>query len=48
MDKEGNVIKIWDFIAQAQKELKIKNISSCCQNKWGYKTTGGFKWKYYE
>ena len=32
-DKQGNLIKIWDYIKQVEKELKIssQNISKCCQ-----------------
>lgn len=46
MDTENNVIKIWDSIKQASKELNIDNsaISKCCRGK--LKQTGGFKWKY--
>jgi group I intron endonuclease len=45
-DKEGNLIKIWDYIKQAEKELGIPatNISKCCRGK--YKTAGGFVWRY--
>lgn len=43
-DKDGNFLKIWDSITQAQKELKITHISECCSNK--RKFAGGFIWKY--
>lgn len=36
------IIKKWDSITEAQQELKIKHISSVCNNK--RKTAGGFKW----
>ena len=42
---KSEVIKIWSSIKEAQKDLKIGNISSCCRNK--RKTAGGFKWKYF-
>ena len=47
-DKQGNIIKIWDYIKQASLELKIKdsNISECCKGK--RKSAGGFIWKYYK
>lgn len=48
ISKDGEIIKIWDCIADAQKELKIGNgkITSVCKGQ--RKTTGGYKWKYYE
>ncbi len=47
-DKEGNFIKTWDFIKQAEEELGISHthISNCCRGK--RKTAGGFIWKYAE
>lgn len=45
-DKQGNVIKKWDSIQEAQTALKINNISKCCQNKKHYKTAGGYRWEY--
>jgi len=39
-------IKEWNSINEAQNELKIKNITECCQNK--RKTAGKFKWMYKE
>lgn len=47
-DLNGNLIKIWDYIRQASKELNIKenNISQCLNGK--QKTSGGFIWKYYK
>ena len=43
---EMQLIKEWDTIKQASKELNIynSNISMCCGGK--LKTTGGFIWKY--
>lgn len=45
-DLDGNLIKIWKRIKQAEIELRIpgSNISSCCRGK--LKTAGGFIWKY--
>lgn len=45
-DLQGNLIKEWDCMADAQRELGIwkENISACCKGK--YKTAGGFKWSY--
>lgn len=47
-DKQGNLIKIWDYIRQASEELGIneKSISACCRGK--YKSAGGYIWKYHE
>ena len=46
LDLKSNFIKEWNSINKAQKELNMKNISSCCTNK--RKTAGGFKWMYKE
>lgn len=46
MDLNGNIIKIWDSINEAQKKLKIRHISDCCSNNGKYKSAGGYKWKY--
>lgn len=42
------VIKVWDGVILASKELKIhqSSISSCLSG--NYKTAGGYKWKYKE
>lgn len=47
-DKQGNLIKIWEYIKQAADELGISHshISACCRGK--RKTCGGYVWKYYE
>lgn len=45
-DKEGNLIKIWNCIDYACKELRIckPNICKCCRGE--RKSAGGFVWKY--
>ena len=43
-DLNGNLIKTWDYIKQAEKKLNISGISACCKGK--QYTAGGFKWKY--
>jgi hypothetical protein len=47
-DLQENFIKEWISVQLISKELKIleKSIRNCCNNKYGYKTAGGFKWKY--
>lgn len=47
-DKNGNLIKIWPFIASIERELGLSNshITSCCKGKYGRKTVGGFVWRY--
>lgn len=43
-DLDGNFIKIWESIKEAEKTLKIRNISQVCigiRNK-----AGGYIWKY--
>lgn len=48
-DLDNNVIKVWGSMMDAQRELGISNshISSCCKNKPGFKSAGGYKWEYY-
>jgi len=48
MDLNGNVIKIWDSIANAQKTLQIRHISEVCRNVNNHKTSGGYKWEYFQ
>ena len=43
-DLEGNYIKTWNSITEAQNFLHIKNISEVCRGR--RKTTGGYIWKY--
>jgi len=47
-DLQGCLLKIWDCIRDAERELMISkgNISKCCRGKT--KTAGGFIWKYYD
>ena len=43
-DKKGNFIKTWDCACEAAKELKlnVSNIISCCRNRKGFDTAGGY------
>ena len=43
-DLNGNFIYTWDSITEAEKELKIYNISAACKGK--VSTAGGYIWKY--
>lgn len=45
---EGHLVKTWISARLAGRTLGIKqsHISSCCDNKYGYKTAYGFIWKY--
>lgn len=47
LDKNNNVIKVWDSARQASKsgEFKYKAISQCCNG--DRKTHRGFIWKFY-
>lgn len=44
MSLNGEIIKIWDSISEAKKEIKNSHIGECCSGK--IKTAGGYKWKY--
>lgn len=46
LDKQGNVIKLWDSISEASRELEISvtSISNCLKGL--SKTAGGFIWHY--
>lgn len=46
--KDGEFIRMFDTISQAEKELGVHHtgIIYCCQGK--LKTSGGFKWSYFE
>lgn len=46
LDLEGNLIKLWDSISEAQKTLQIRHISEVCRKMRNQKTAGGFKWEY--
>ena len=46
-DLDGNLIKIWECINDAQRELKIHNIVGSCKGNPNYKVVGGFIWKYF-
>lgn len=43
-DKNGNFIKEWDSAMNAEKDLGIRNVTSCCKKK--RKTAGGYVWMY--
>jgi len=47
MDLDGNILRIWERIKEAATCLGLQssNIIHCC--KGNRKTTGGFKWAYY-
>lgn len=45
-DKQGKIVKIWDYAKQASEELGINtdSITRCCRGEG--KSAGGFYWKY--
>ena len=47
---DGDLIKVWDYIRQASRNLGISesHIVMCCKNTFGDKTAGGFVWRYVE
>jgi len=49
LDLNGNVLRIYESVAAAVRDMKIKSVSAitnCCKGKT--KTACGFKWKYVE
>lgn len=46
INKNNEIVRVWDSIKDAQTHLKISHISECCRNK--QKTTGGYMWRYKE
>lgn len=48
IDLDGNIVKVWNSISEAQKALQIKHISEVCRGVGRHKTSGGYKWEYYE
>lgn len=46
LSKDNQFIKEWGSIRNAEEQLGINNISSCCSGKLN--TAGGYKWKYKE
>ena len=45
-DLQGNLLKEWESVSEAAKQLKMNqgNISACCRGE--RKTAGKYKWKY--
>jgi hypothetical protein len=41
---DGEFIRIWDSITQAEQELNLSHISDCCKNKRN--KCGGYIWRY--
>lgn len=44
LNSDGDILNMFESIAEAQKETGIKHISECCNKK--IKTAGGYVWKY--
>ena len=45
-DLDGNLIKTWNSIKEANNFYKTSHISECCNNKSSRKMTKGYLWKY--
>lgn len=45
-DKNGEFIKKWESISDAEHELNIGHISKVCNNYKTHKTSGGFIWRF--
>nr|DAX05603.1 MAG TPA: homing endonuclease [Bacteriophage sp.] len=48
IDKNGNLIYIWNSIREAGRNLKISpgRISNCCLKRRNYNTVGGYIWRF--
>lgn len=48
IDKNNNIVNKFFGIGEAERITGISNqqISKCCLNRKGYKTAGGYKWRY--
>ena len=44
LDKDKNIIKVWNSVSEAQNALNINNISNVCNGKRKY--AGGYLWSY--
>lgn len=46
--KDGVFIKVWKSMREAARELNIQqgHIGKCCKNLYGFKTVGGYIWRY--
>ena len=47
-DLDGNFIKEWSSIKEAQEETNSHHISMCCRGHKKYITSGGYIWRYKE
>lgn len=47
-DLQGNFIKEWSSIKEAQEKTNSHHISMCCRGHKKYLTSGGYIWKYKE
>ena len=46
--KDGEFVDEYVSACQAAREVGVirSHISSCCLNKYGFKTAGGFRWRF--
>lgn len=46
---DGYMLKVWDSALMAEINIGVRHqgIAKCCKNRYGHKSAGGFKWKYY-
>jgi hypothetical protein len=47
-DLDGNFVREWDSIKEAQEKTNSHHISMCCRGHEGYRTSGGYIWRYKE
>ncbi len=45
--KDGKLVKVYDAILDVEQDgYNHRNISSCCNHRYGYKTAHGFEWRF--
>lgn len=44
--KDGEFVRKWNSMSDAEQELGIRRLSEYCSNKYGRKSAGGYIWRY--
>ncbi len=46
ISQQGEIIKVWDSISEAEETLNISSIGNVCKKVVNYRTAGGYHWRY--